>query len=139
MSTRRIREALFAVAVLAVAMAAPASTAPLTDTPGTPPALMNECNSGPLIAEPGRVVFFCGDGNGYVSDMVWGLWSADRAMGVGTQRRNECVPACYNSTRWSSVPAVVYLDQPLPVANTSATRFSHATVVTTSGSTSYRV
>jgi hypothetical protein len=126
------------VAATAALVAAPASAAPFTDTPGVQPALMSDCGFGPLATEPRRVTFFCGDGNGYVTDIVWGLWSANRAVGLGTQRLNRCLPHCYNGT-WSSTPAVIQLEQPVPVPNTSALRFSRATIVTVGGTQSYGV
>ncbi|ABG98769.1 MULTISPECIES: hypothetical protein [Rhodococcus] len=123
------------ISASATAVAVPAAAA-VTDTPGVPPALMDQCGTGPLVTEPSRMILTCGDANNRLTDMSWGLWSADHAIGIGTEHINMCEPDCARGT-FRSIPALVYLDQPRPLPNGQGTRFSHATVVTTDGVNSY--
>ncbi|MDG3012091.1 hypothetical protein G4X40_18270 [Rhodococcus sp. D2-41] len=135
--TVRAASALLTVAAATAVCAAPAAATALSDTPGRAPALMNECGMGPLATEPAEVMLTCADANDYVDGIVWGLWSADRAVGLGTEHYNQCEPNCAAGT-WASRPALIYLDRPAPVPNTPDARFSHSVVATIDGLTSYR-
>jgi hypothetical protein len=43
---------------------------------------------------PAEVVFACGDGNFYVTGLLWTHWGAADAEGRGVGHQNDCTPDC---------------------------------------------
>lgn len=126
-----------ALAAAQAALAPPAHAA-ISDTPGSAPAVMSTCGVGPPVTEPAQIILTCADGNNYVTGIVWGIWSADHAVGIGTEHVNLCEPDCADGS-WVMMPAAVYLDQPQPLGAGQGSRFSHAEITTTNGPASYKL
>ena len=47
---------------------------------------------------PAKIIFACGDGNYYVTDLQWTSWGRRSAEARGTFHRNNCHPSCAEGT-----------------------------------------
>jgi hypothetical protein len=65
----------------------------LSAAPHCLPAYIN-CGSGRPQVKPSSLGVACGDGNFFVTDIKWSLWSPAWAMGTGVGHLNDCKPYC---------------------------------------------
>ena len=83
---------------LTPAVAVAQSSAPITALP--------DCQGAPH-ARPANVIFACGDGGVYASNLRWTNWGEQFATGVGTLSKNDCEPNCAQGHFHTSPVAVV--------------------------------
>jgi hypothetical protein len=86
---------------LTPAVAVAQSSAPITALP--------DCQGAPH-ARPANVIFACGDGGVYASNLRWTNWGEQFATGVGTLSKNDCEPNCAQGHFHTSPVAVVVAD-----------------------------
>ncbi len=83
--------------VLAPVVATAQSSAPITALP--------DCQGVPH-SRPASVIFACGDGGVYASNLRWNRWGEQFATGVGTLSKNDCTPNCAQG-HFHTMPVVV--------------------------------
>lgn len=112
-----------------------ASTTTATDTTSTTSepeqaeSVVLNCKHEPEV-RPAEIVFFCGDGNGYVNDISWNSWETETASGSGTLNMNDCTPSCAGGT-FVRTPVTIDISDPIGADN----HFTLATVTYPDGST----
>jgi hypothetical protein len=60
---------------------------------GNFPTMLPDCQGVPQ-SMPSKVVFACGDGNVYASNLTWTNWGQFYAYARGTLTQNDCTPNC---------------------------------------------
>ncbi len=81
-----LRFALVSAATLAFLTTIPAGATPsITALP--------DCQS-KLVSRPSQVIFACGDGGVYATNVRWTNWGAPFAVATATMHANDCTPNC---------------------------------------------
>ena len=57
-------------------------------------------------------LYFCGDGNFYITTLRWSSWTKTGAAATGQAHQNACVPFCAGA-RYEAYPVIVDLAQPV--------------------------
>jgi hypothetical protein len=55
---------------------------------------LDACGLGKPTVRPARVLVACGDGNFYITNLRWSVWSQTGAAGLGAGHEDDCAPSC---------------------------------------------
>jgi hypothetical protein len=66
----------------------------------------NNCHS--VAFRPSYILFACGDGGFYATELAWSSWHPFRAAGRGIFHQNDCDPSCAGGT-FHRVPGRIVL------------------------------
>lgn len=67
------------------------------------------CGDGPeslLTVQPTEHLLSCGDGNSGLRRLTWSSWTATSARATGVYYWNDCEPACFSGTNYTSKATV---------------------------------
>jgi len=78
---------------------------------GSPLPAFAGCSPTDPQIRPLEILVACGDGNLYISALVWSRWSRTNAVGTGISHQNDCQPYCV-SGHWHRFRVTVSLSRP---------------------------
>jgi hypothetical protein len=82
-------------------------------SPARPAAVPKVFNCQKAQVRPGSFTLACADGNDYLSQLSWALWTASSAGGIGLEVVNDCQPYCA-AGKFHSYPVDVSFSRSVP-------------------------